>query len=87
MPDWHARLGNPSYVVVNKVVSSHNLQCFEASLDYNYIVCPLAKAHKLHFYSNHTRSSQLFDLLYVDLWIAPIQTCLEEAIDFLGLGK
>lgn len=35
---------------------------------------PLAKAHKLPSQSNHKRSSQLFDVLYVDMWTIPIHS-------------
>lgn len=56
-----------SIVVVNNVVSIYSLQYFKASVDYDCIACPLAKAHKLSFHMIHQQYKIFFDLLYIDI--------------------
>lgn len=75
IPDWHARFGHPFPVVVHKAVSTHNLSCSKASLDFACTMRPQPKAHKLPFVNNtHQGCKNIFDIVYTDIWTAPVHS-------------
>ena len=65
---WHQRLGHPSSLVLQKLVSSipsfKSLQFDNSACS----ICPLAKQKRLAFVSHNNLASSPFDLVHLDVW-------------------
>lgn len=61
---WHSRLGHPS-----KVVSKHVVPLKDKNLDGLLCeICPMANQTRLAFEDSSSVSSDIFDILHVDIW-------------------
>lgn len=63
---WHLRLGHMSFHNLHKVVP--NLDVKSCLDDYFCQICPMAKQAILPFPVSHSRSTDVFQLLHLDLW-------------------
>ncbi|KAL0303104.1 UNVERIFIED_CONTAM: Retrovirus-related Pol polyprotein from transposon RE2 [Sesamum radiatum] len=61
---WHRRLGHTSTLVLNHL---DFLKDVKTSLNICE-VCPLAKQHRLDFPVSSTKTSNIFDLVHMDIW-------------------
>ena len=63
---WHARLGHPSFQVLQKIKDLSFLS--KCNSEPSCTICPLAKQHVLPFPSSNSHASTLFELLHLDVW-------------------
>lgn len=62
---WHVRFGHPSSIVLKHVTCLKDV----SSDDFFFCeVCPLAKQTRIPFHRSNSMSSDIFDLLHVDIW-------------------
>jgi len=65
---WHQRLGHPSSVVLQKLVSIiPSLKSFNSESS-PCCICPLAKQKRLAYISHNNLASNPFDLVHLDIW-------------------
>ncbi|XP_010513597.1 PREDICTED: uncharacterized protein LOC104789625 [Camelina sativa] len=64
---WHQRLGHPSHLVLQKLVSLiPSLK--NSSLSSHCSICPLAKQKRLAYVSHGNLADKPFDLVHLDIW-------------------
>nr|GEU85307.1 hypothetical protein [Tanacetum cinerariifolium] len=61
---WHHRLGHVSDVKMNQI---HEILVSKSSHD-NCLSCPMAKYTKLPYFISESRSTNLFELIHIDIW-------------------
>lgn len=61
---WHTRLGHASYQTLSKIA------CIAPHISHSclFVLCPLAKQHRLPFPLNLHKTSCSFELVHCDLW-------------------
>jgi histone deacetylase 1/2 len=66
---WHSRLGHPSFEIVRRVISKHNLPCCsEINKATVCDACQLAKSHQLPYAVSTSKSSAPLELIFSDVW-------------------
>jgi histone deacetylase 1/2 len=66
---WHSRLGHPSFEVVRRVISEHNLSCSsEVNKETVCDACQQAKSHQLPYPVSTSKSSAPLELIFSDVW-------------------
>lgn len=66
---WHGRLGHPSFVIVKKVLSRHQLPCASESSSVEVCdACQCAKSHQLPFRVSSIVSKAPLELVFSDVW-------------------
>lgn len=78
---WHSRLGHLSNDVLKHITCIGNKNYGDLLCD----ICPLAKQTRLPFHSSNNTSSDLFDLIHVDVWGPYRQPSLTGACYFLTI--
>lgn len=72
--DWHSRLGHPSSKVLTRLVSSKAIPIIPSSRSSSCNACLCNKSSKLHFAESSLSSNAPLDLIYSDVWSAPIHS-------------
>ncbi|KAL0403674.1 UNVERIFIED_CONTAM: Retrovirus-related Pol polyprotein from transposon RE2 [Sesamum radiatum] len=62
---WHNRLGHASAQAIKHIL---NIDCDEFNADTPCDVCHRAKQNRLPFSISHSHSTEIFDLVHMDLW-------------------
>ncbi|EEE57553.1 hypothetical protein OsJ_07890 [Oryza sativa Japonica Group] len=66
---WHCRLGHPSSVIVQQVLSHNNLPCVSESNKHSVCdACQKGKSHQLPYSKSLSRSSAPLELIHSDVW-------------------
>ena len=66
---WHARLGHPSFVIVQQVLRNNQLPCVgERSLETICDSCQKAKSHQLPYPISTSVSTRPLQLVFSDVW-------------------
>ena len=66
---WHARLGHPSFFIVQQVLRNNQLPCVgERSLETICDSCQKAKAHQLPYPVSTSISTKPLQLVFFDVW-------------------
>jgi hypothetical protein len=66
---WHSRLGHPSFEIVRRVISEHNLPCSsEVNKESVCGACQQAKSHQLPYSVSTSKSSAPLELIFSDVW-------------------
>nr|XP_016456392.1 PREDICTED: uncharacterized protein LOC107780381 [Nicotiana tabacum] len=63
---WHRRLGHASAVAIKQILGLGQEEC-KVAID-SCTICPLARHTRLPFHNSTSRSSDIFELLHVDVW-------------------
>lgn len=69
--DWHHRLGHPSQVILNKILSSVSCHHVFSS---HCNSCLINKSHKLPFSTSSLSSNSPLEVIYSDVWSSPISS-------------
>jgi hypothetical protein len=68
LPQWHSRLGHPSFRIVSRIVSKFGLPVLPNS---NKIFCPAciaSKSKQLSFSSSQSKATCPLELIFTDVW-------------------
>jgi histone deacetylase 1/2 len=66
---WHSCLGHPSFEVVHRVISEHNLPCSsEVNKGTVCDSCQQAKSHQLSYTISTSKPSAPLELIFSDVW-------------------
>ena len=66
---WHARLGHPSFVIVQQVLRNNQLPCVgERSLETICDSCQKEKAHQLPYPASTSISTKPLQLVFSNIW-------------------
>jgi hypothetical protein len=68
LSQWHGRLGHPSYVIVQKVLASNNLEFSKEYVSGVCNACHQAKSHQLPFPKSVSVSQTPLELVFSDVW-------------------
>jgi len=74
LPQWHSRLGHPSFKLVRQILSSFKLPISTSKVSNPCSACLSSKSKQLPFSKSFSRSTCPLKLIYMDMW-GPTPIC------------
>ncbi|KAJ0610987.1 putative RNA-directed DNA polymerase [Helianthus annuus] len=65
---WHQRLGHPHFSLFRSMISKFDLPVLDKSFNIHCESCLIGKSSKLHLPPSDYKTSNIFDLLFCDVW-------------------
>jgi hypothetical protein len=70
---WHSRLGHPSFEIVRRVISEHNISCSsEVNKEAVCDACQQAQSHQLSYSVSTSKSSAPLELIFHMCGVLPL---------------